>query len=350
MDDAAIQEVISKGMDKMYNFEFAAAEENYELVHKKYPQHPVYDFLMALNLSWKAIYYNKFNDYSDLQLKYLSNTLALSKKLLEKDKNDPEAIFFSLAAYSSLALYHSQVNAYLDCVNDARKAFVYMKDGFKLKEKFLEFYFSSGVYNYFIVQYPENRPIFKPFMIFFPDGDKAKGISELDYGSRKAVYTRTECQSYISNIFIKYENTPAKALPYTNQLIYKYPQNLFFLCRHTEAVLSTGNYDDAERFSLQLYKSHEKYFVMASSVFYGVINEKRYNKLDTAKAYYNQAINLCNSIQFPNKDYKSFAYAGLARIADRKGDKKSAIAYYKKALEISEYTSIQKEAEAYLDK
>jgi len=99
-----MQETISKGMDKMYNFEFDAAEQNYKIVHDKYPQHPIYDFLMSQSVYWKGIYYNKFKDYADLQLKYLNNTLDLSKKLLEKDEHDPEGIFFLLSAYSALAL------------------------------------------------------------------------------------------------------------------------------------------------------------------------------------------------------------------------------------------------------
>ena len=334
----------------MYNFEFDAAEENYEIVHKKYPDHPIYNFLMAQNVSWKGIYYNKFKDYASLQLKYLNATLEQADKMLEKDENDSEGIFFKLFSYSCLALYHSQINAYVDCVNDARKAYSYMKEGFKLKEKYVEFYFSSGVYDYFIVQYPENRPVYKPFMIFFASGDKARGINELDYGSKNALYTRIECTSYISNIFIKYENTPEKALPYTNLLASKYPRNMHFLCKRTEALLATGNYAEAERNSYQLYKNDQAYFKMASYAFYGIINEKNYNRLDTAKAYYNQAITSSKGIQSPNTDYISFAYAGLARIADRKGDKKKAIEYYKKALDIAEYTSIQKEANAYLDK
>lgn len=94
MSDAMMQEIISKGMDKMYNFEFDAAEQNYKIVHDKYPQHPIYDFLMSQSVYWKSIYYNKFKDYADIQLKYLDNTLNLSKKLLEKDDYDPEGIFF----------------------------------------------------------------------------------------------------------------------------------------------------------------------------------------------------------------------------------------------------------------
>jgi len=350
MSDISTQEVISKGMDKMYNFEFDAAEEQYTIVHKKYPDHPVYDFLMAQNVSWKAIYYNKFKNYAPLMLKYLNNALDLADKMLEKNKNDPEGIFFKLGTYSTLALYHSQVNDNLACVNDARKAYSYMKDGFKRKEKYVEFYFSSGLYDYFIVQYPENKPVYKPFLIFFANGDKARGISELDYGYRKARYTKVECQYYLSNIYIKYENTPEKCLPYIAELVAKYPRNLYYLLKQTDALLATGNYQEAERNSYKLYKTDEAYFKAVSYVFYGIINEKHYNRLDTAKAYYNQAINDYNKVQFPQKDYVSFAYAGLARIADRKGDKKMAIAWYKKALDIAEYTSIQQEAKAYLRK
>lgn len=47
------------------------------------------------------------------------------------------------------------------------------------------------------------------------------------------------------------------------------------------------------------------------------------------------------------KEYHAMAYAGLARIADRAGDKRLARSHYKKSLELAEYKRNIAEAKNY---
>ncbi|MEZ0611599.1 hypothetical protein ACAW74_24015 [Fibrella sp. WM1] len=46
------------------------------------------------------------------------------------------------------------LNRNLKAVGESRKAYVYMKDGFQLMDKNVEFYFSTGLYNYYVERYP----------------------------------------------------------------------------------------------------------------------------------------------------------------------------------------------------
>lgn len=346
--DLEMHKVIQEGLDYCYNLEFKKAEEKFELVKKKYPNHPAYDFTTAVKLYWMMLAENAQDKYAADYLAHLNNTITLADKRLKTDNDDVEGIFFNLAAYSSLVLYYSEKDEVMKTISYARKTYSYMRQGFDLKSKFDDFYFTSGLYDYFAVKYPEAYPAYKPFMYFFASGDKQKGLEELDYAINKAIFTKTEALSYATEIYLKYEGNYQKALESTTVLAKKYPANNYFHIRHTEALLGTGKTNDAEIYAWKLYNTNNPLFKMTSLVFYGEINERR-NKTEDARLYYLSAIKKASEVKSPVSNYVGMAYAGLARIADKKGDEDLAIDYYEKALSISHYKSTREEAEKYLD-
>ncbi|HEX8548839.1 MAG TPA: tetratricopeptide repeat protein [Cytophagaceae bacterium] len=348
--DKEVQKVIQQGLDKTYNFQFYEAELLYQEVRKQHPNSPAYNFLMAVNNYWRILQENKFKEKSKEYLSYLELALKQTEKTLEKDPKNLEGIFFSMIIHSSYTLYHTRNKDNLKTIGSAKQTYNFMKQGFKLKEKFADFYFSTGIYDYYVVQYPESNSAFRPFMWFFASGDKQRGLSELEIASKQAIFVRTESMNYLSNIYLKYESKPAQSLVYISQIAKKYPNNFYFTVKHTEALIGAGKYEEAEKYILPLYYSGHRFFEMASFVFSAEVYEKYRNKLDAAKIYYQKAVNAYSKVDAPVKDYLSFAYCGLARIADKQGDKKSAKDYYEKALKVAEYNWVKKEANEYLDR
>jgi tetratricopeptide (TPR) repeat protein len=350
LEDKAIHEIIKKGLDKSYNFEFEQANEYYEQVRKKYPNHPAYNFLKANNLYWEMLYLDSYKEHSQDYFNYLQASLLLASKFLEKNNNDVEGIFFTMAVESSIALYYGDRDDYMKTLTHAKKAYGFMKQGFTLKEKYADFYFSTGIYDYFVIQYPETHPFYKPFMFFFVKGDKKRGIKELEYGNEKGIFSGIECLHYLTHIFLKYENDPEKALTYSNPLVRKYPNNYYFIARHVENLIASQRFKEAEIYAYKLFATGKKAFIMRSYIFYGMLNEKHFKKPDEAMKYYNSAVKLAKELNQPVGDYFAYAYAGIARLYQTQGKTAQAVLYYKKVKEIAEYVSLKKEAEEYLNK
>lgn len=344
-----MQSVIKQGMDKMYNLEFKEAQKYFIKVKEKYPENPAYDLLQAMSLGWEVTYNNTFKQRAEENLKYLDSTIEKAEKMLKKNANDPEGIFFVLAGRASIALYYSQTNQTSRAVNEARKAYSLIKKADELKDKMVDFYFPVGLYNYYVVQYPENHPIFKPFMIFFRSGNKQTGLYQLDYCSKHGVYSRTEATNYAGHIYLRYEENFEKSLHYTSQLVEQYPGNIYFKINHCEALIGNKQFKEAEYFAYDLYKNGRIYPRIASFTYYGLLNEHYFQKPDVAKTYYLQALNLAKKCEGPTQDFTGQCYAGLGRLADREGNIKQAREYYKKCLEFSDYLSLMKEAHTYLD-
>jgi len=187
-------EVVKKGLYYIYNTDTRKAEQYIHLVEELMPKHPVGPMMRALNTNWSS---NPIESDSK-EFRQLNGFLQLAldrtKDYLHRNPEDIEAIFFAIAIYGWLAQFYDEDGHTFKALNAAKKAYHYMKIGFDLLDRDPEFYFSTGLYNYYRVQYPESNPIYKPFVWFFRNGDKELGLQQLDqsanskFGASKVSY------------------------------------------------------------------------------------------------------------------------------------------------------------------
>lgn len=352
LDDTVTLEIIRKGLDKSYNFEFEEANKLFKEVFKQYPHHPAYPQLMVMNQMVK-LGLERNEEAIDknwaIQYKFLQIAEKYSEALIKEDENDLEGIFFMLNTHSFLALYYSENSQKLKAVGQAQKAYKYFKKAMEYKEEYREFYFASGIYNYYVVQYPETHPVIKPFMVFFQDGDKALGLKELKIAANESVFSKTEALSYLVHIYGKYENDPATALDFSERLVNSYPQNLNFILKHIEQLIALEEFEAAEPFIEQLWEADDStFFRLSGHLFKGLIAEKRDQNYEEAKTRYETARAMAKHLEVEEFDYPYFTLAGLARVAIHEGNEDEAKDLYKKVAKNAEYPSLVEEAETYL--
>jgi tetratricopeptide (TPR) repeat protein len=88
--------------------------------------------------------------------------------------------------------------------------------------------FGIGIYNYYAAVVPEQYPLVKPLMLFFPAGDKAKGLSQLRKASEAAQYANVEASYFLLQTLYNYEGRAEEALPIAERLFTTYPRNAVF--------------------------------------------------------------------------------------------------------------------------
>jgi tetratricopeptide (TPR) repeat protein len=348
LQDAETVQWLHQGIDKMYNYEFAAAEPVFEKVRQRYPQHPVYPMLKALETSLKYVPLGNNAAVINTYRNYLNDVVKKAEMLLDKNEKDAEGVFFAMSAHGFLALSYAEEDKTTAAVGEARKTYGYLKDGRKMVEQYADFYSPTGVYNYYVEQYPETHPIVKPFMIFFADGDKALGLKQLEIAGQRGIFTKTEALFFLIQIYIKHEQKPAKALTFSQQLIAKYPNNILYAMRHAEMLIANRRYDDALPYIGQVARHPDKVFQSTAAVFNGLIEEKQKKDHAKARSYYQKAVNMNALNKRYNNDYIAMTFAGLARIAAAEGKKEAAKNYYRKCLDIAEYEGTVAEAKKYL--
>ncbi|NJL15512.1 MAG: hypothetical protein HC913_22560 [Microscillaceae bacterium] len=350
-DDAAKQ-LSAQALDKIYNFQFAEAKNLIAQLEKKYASHPVLPFFRAYLLSWERFPLDKNSPaFSQYDL-YMQDAVKKAKILLEKGDEffTLEGNFFLTMCYGLLALHEAESGDFMQSVGYGKKSYHYMKKGFGLEERYPDMHFATGLYRYYAVQYPETHPIAKPFMAFFPDGNKTRGLWHLARASSIAQFSHTEAKIYLLVIYAKYEQNFLQMVSYTQQLVSRYPQNPFFWVKHCEALAFVGRFAEAELYLAQFQGRTENLYRSARNFILGVVQEKYYKSDDKAAQFYQNVVNAGKYDKRYTIDYFAFAYAGLARIADRRGQIESAKKYYKEAQKITEYESLKAEIEAYLKK
>lgn len=347
LNDAATRQQISQGLDNMYSYDFKESAEIFQKIKAKYPQHPVYYTLMAIQTELMNFPLKDYPAQQKTYLAYLNQSRALSEAMLDKNEEDIEANFFELATLGYLAAYNADNQEFMKAVGVAKKAYSHLKKGLALTDKQPEFLYSSGIYNYYRVEYPETHPIIKSVIWMFADGNKKLGLQQLDLATHKTIFVKNEATFYAGYVHTKYESNFAKALTYNNILIEKHPNNLLYQMQRTEFLTAVGRYDDAEDFANKILKQKGLMFQCAGTIFKGLIAEKGKKDDKTAEVLLQKGVNFPFDERF-TKDYHALAYLGLARIAKRAGENDKMKEYAKKASKMAEYKSTLAEAKAML--
>ncbi len=336
-------------LDLIYNFEFGKALERIENGSHQIGDHPANYILRALVIYWKdrplAAETQPYIDFES----HLKAAIEKSEPFLENDEFYYEGVFYHMAAHGLLAELYSEEGVGLKALNEAKKAYKYLKEGMEMNEEFPDFYFSTGLYNYYREKYPELRPFYKSFMWLFRSGDMDRGLRQLVKARNQAIFTGNEAVIYLFHIYQRYENESQKALPHVEYLVNHYPGNTRFKSLYAEVLVSMGSYDKAEILITKLIDTEKKFHKLAGVLFSAVIFERR-NKLGQAEKKIDQALVIHDSMDKNYYHYLSMIYAVKARIADRRGNTDQAREYYRTALKSDPYVPVKQEALGYLKK
>lgn len=350
LKDTKAQNLASSAVEKIYHFDFANARIFIAQLEKQLPKHPVVPFLYAYAISWENFPLQKsFEEYPKYE-KYLKQCLSQAELLLKKDKKDIEGNYFAMMGHSLMAMHESESGDFWTSVEQGKSAFYYLKKGFDWGEKLADYYFTSGLYRYYAVQYPQTHPSAKAVMIFFPNGNKAQGLQYLQLAAAKSQFSKIEALIYLHSIYSKYEKNYLQALSQTQNLIQKYPYNPFFALKHCESLIFVGRYAEAELLISRFSARSGRIYRTATNTFKGLIQEKYYKNNNNAKDFYKKAIEVEKVDVRYSKDFQAQSYVGLARIALQNNEKETAKKHLKKAQKMTEYEGLKDEIKIYLKK
>jgi tetratricopeptide (TPR) repeat protein len=252
-------------------------------------------------------------------------------------------MFIYFTAQGFLARVHSFLNEYLKAVQYSNNAYGYVKKGFTLKDKFTDFNFSTGMYNYYREKYPELHPMVKPLAGLLEAGNVELGIKQLKYTYQHSLFSKIEAANYLVNIYFKYESKPQEVMPMLEEVVKTYPDNLFFVSKYVEGLLWTGKTEGVANYIRKLQTSGLPYYIMCSHLFQAKIYNKsaKYDEAlkecKLAEGYYKK----CPKIKDNMPGYLYMAY-GIAY--DGKGNKVEAMKNFKLAASKAEYPITMLEA------
>ena len=333
--DMIVQIEATEALDAMYNFDFKESEKQFNWLRQKYPHHPLPYFVMGLNEWWKMMPNVNMETFDDRFHFYMDTTISISEPMLDDPETRIEGAFFLSAAYGFKGRLYSERGSWSRAASAGRKALKYLEISKEQSDLSPELLFGDALYNYFSVWIPENYPILKPILAFFPDGDIELGLEQFREVSNNAFYTRIEAQVFLMRILASDYQDYLGALRIAEYLVEHHPENPYFERYYMRYLYSLRRYRRMEPIAKSIIMKvdsgkfgYEYTSGRYAAFFLGQMYQGG-RLLDQAKMYYEKAVYYGKQNGAEKTGYFLHALLNLGKIAEEGGKKKVAKQYYK---------------------
>jgi tetratricopeptide (TPR) repeat protein len=351
--------LINIGINQIYNIKFDEAEKTFSKVNNLYPTHPAGKFFDAMIVWWKIMLDQNNEQYDELFEDKLEEVIDFCNDLLDEDSENVDAIFFKGGSLGFRGRLYSIRKEWFDAALDGKDALPLVYEAYEIDPANEDVKLGFGIYNYYASAIPEKYPFIKPAMIFFPEGDKEKGIRQLKSSAENAKYAAIESQFFLLTLYYQFENDYDKALKYAEGLHQRFPNNPVFQKYLGRIFIKKGDYASAAVYFKDINDKGENGklgytpILMRESSYYLGVDYMRRNLIDSAKISFEKCVDLSLRIDEDKDEESGFqinAILYLAKIASQTDNNELAINYYERILEMRDYRNSHKKAEKYLKK
>lgn len=338
--DSSALSLVKKTVDNIYDLRFSEAREEYLKLSHDYPGHPVCYLLKGMMTYWENY---PLLPSSPAHVSYeadMRQCINLCEKKHEQSDN-AEYLLANLCARGMLLLYYADNELSMEVIPLTTSTYQYIRHSFDYTSVFSDFYFFTGLYDYYREVYPDAYPVYKALAFLFPKGDRNKGFKDLQTAAKSSIVLKAESSSFLYSICLSYENDFQQASSYTKSLHEQYPANMQYLAACIKNLLLIKQYNEAEQLMLSsdtIIKN--PYFQSQLSVFKGILQEKKYHNTELARQFYEKGITGISHFGVFGNEYIAYAYFGLSRISDINGDNKNKRTFRKKALELADFKKV----------
>lgn len=340
LKDSTSISLIKKGIDKVYNFQFDEAYKISSELSKLYPGHPVNYLFNGMITYWENY------PLITTSVKRESFEEQMKKCIEECDTyinpvNEAEILLVNLCARGLLLLYYTDNYLSLEVFPIAASTYQCIRRSFNFTAQYSDFYFFTGVYNYYREAYPDAHPVYKTLAFIFPKGSKTKGLEQLQVVAKNSIMLKAEAYTFLTQIFLSFENDYQQATFYSKSLHVVYPDNPEYLGIYIKNLLLIKQYDEAEKeITSSTSNIGSPFFQAQVAIFSGILQEKKYHDYKKAQQFYLKGTKDISVFRSYGNEFAAYAYFGLSRISKINGDEDKAEFYRKLALKLADFKNI----------
>lgn len=344
-----------RGINFVYNLEFEKAEAEFKGLAQHYPSHPAGKFFLGMIEWWKILIDIDDESRDDIFIRKMDEVIDLCDSLLEVNENDVSALFFKGGALGFQGRLRANRSSWIKAANDGRLALPIVQRAFKLAPDNYDILLGIGIYNYYASTIPERYPIVKSVMVFFPAGDKKKGIEQLRTASEHARYASIEAKYFLLQLHYSYEKQFDTAYVFAMSLFKRFPNNVLFHRYVGRSAYVLSKYAEAEQafqqITLRCELKQRGYGIYAQreAAFYLAMVEMSRQKYDDALKYFYQCDKLCRAIDKDEASgYMALTNLRIGMIYDLQKKRNYALMQYKKVKTMKNFENAHDLADQYL--
>lgn len=347
---------VKEGIKQIYNIKFDDAEKTFRNLIADYPNHPAGRFFLAMIDWWKILLDIDNETYDDIFFQKLEDVIFQCDQILKNDPENVDALFFKGGAIGFRGRLRSVRNSWLKAADDGREALPIVERAAKLDPNNLDVLLGFGIYNYYAAVIPEEFPMIKPLMIFFPAGNKEEGLRQLQNTAFNGNYAKYEARYFLMTIYYRYEYNSVKAEEFAKMLVEDFPDNPSLQRWLGRIYVRQGKMNLADSlFKDVLRKADENFYgynfpaSLREANYYVGYNYRLNNEPDSARIYLQRCVEISEQIDKDEESgFQVNAVLYLAQIAEAQNKTSEAIRLYEKLLDMRDYGSSHRIAEGSL--
>ncbi len=217
-----------QGVNAVYNLDFPTATGEFETMVALRPKNPAGHFYLAM-VEWEKIHIDMDDESrDDAFYDLLDKVIDICDERLAENPDDITALFFKGGSIGFRGRLRAHRNQWLRAANDGRRALPIVRRIQEIDPSNFDVLLGTGIYDYFAEAIPDEYSFLKPLMVFFPKGNKEKGIKDLRLASEKGKYASIEAAYFLIQIYYNYEHQPSNAMPLALKLTMRFPNNPLF--------------------------------------------------------------------------------------------------------------------------
>ena len=337
---------VNDGIKQIYNIKFTEAEKTFRSVMADYPEQPAGRFFLAMIDWWKILLDPDNESYDEIFFQKIEDVIYQCDQILDKNPKDVNALFFKGGSIGFRGRLRAFRESWLKAADDGREALPIVEEAAALDPNNMDVQLGFGIYNYYASVIPNEYPMIKPLMIFFPDGDKEKGIQQLKNTALNGKFAKYEARYFLMTLYYRYENNSMLADEYAKMLTDDFPDNPVFEKWRGRIAVRRGDYQLVDSiFNSVLSKADKKMFgyttpnSIREAAYYVGNNFRANGQLDSAKTFFQRCIQESQKIDEEGEEsgFQVNAYVYLAQMEELLNNKDEAIRLYKKILNIKDY-------------
>jgi len=323
--DAKFDSIVVKGIKQIYSIELKQAEKTFNKLITDYPNHPAGIFFLAMLDWWRILLDTSTEQRDELFYEKIEEVIEHCDKILDENR---------------------------------REALPLVEEAGELDPDNVDVKLGFGIYNYYASVIPEKYPIVKPLMIFFPSGDKALGLKQLNEVAQNGKYTKYEARYFLMSLYYRFELNYDAAEEYSQMLKDDFPNNPVFERWRGRIAMKKGDLILADSiFKNVLWKGEQKYpgyntlRAKREANYYVGYNHRNLGKYDSAQVYFEKCMNY--SLKLDKDEESGFlinATLYLGTIKEMNKEYAAAKMYYERVLDMREFGNSHSLAESYLER
>lgn len=337
----------------LYDMDLGRATLIIDSLKTRHPGHPVGPFLEALVIWWQILPNLEAGDKSlDKPFFRAMDRTVEAADRLSKDRYPLDKVFFKAAALGFRGRHLSNRREWLSAAKDGKGALDLVFELSRRDPKNPDFQFGVGAYNYFAAVIPEEYPVVRPLMLFFPDGDRELGLQLLEKAAAQATFVGTEAAYFLLQIYLAYKPSYDDAMRMVSLMRTRHPSNAFFHVLEGRVHVRWGRWDKANAIYEAVLAKHAAGVrgysdgLAQNALYYLGRGHMAAGRLEDSIHDFDRLERMTTGNT--NSSYRALGRLRAGMAHDRLGNRRAAQAAYRKVLELPEVSNSHDLAKRYL--